>query len=211
MKGKNIRIRATLFLKTEAIAKHENGEKAMVLIFASGKSVEVEKPSLLQLDLEEKLNEYQNITVKTVFFVDGEYNHLKELTIGCDNIFIDEMFADIETLTQNSQNELKQLFASKQTVWISPSNEYYDSRLDSSIDSEQWVKSKYPEEFQVAVMKTPLRIPGVLAKNIKSGYSGISKATPLKLNWRLMAECKVPSNLSHNSAVFMSSHHTAMH
>ena len=57
------------------------------------------------------------------------------------------------------------------------------------------MKTKYPEGFQVAKMNTPLRMPAAVAKNIKDGFSGMSKATQIELNHRLMAECQVPSNL----------------
>ena len=88
----------TLFLTAEAIKKDEIGEKAMVIIFSDGESNTTSKSSMLQLDLQEKLGGHPNITVKTVFFIDGEDNHLMELTEGYNHVFIDEMFADIENL-----------------------------------------------------------------------------------------------------------------
>ena len=185
----------TLFLTAEAIDKDAKGEKSMVLIFTRADEQTTTKPSMLQMDLEEKLKAYSNITVKTVFFVDGQDNNLMEITNDCEHIFIDEMFADIESLTPKSQDELKQLFSAKETVWVAMSNFYYASKLGGSVDLEQWVKAKYPEGFQVAKMNTPLRMPAAVAKNIKDGFSGMSKATQIELNHRLMAECQVPSNL----------------
>ena len=55
--------------------------------------------------------DYTNITVKTVFFIDGEDNNLMELTQDCKHIFVDEMFADIDQLSLESQNELKIFFS----------------------------------------------------------------------------------------------------
>ena len=189
----------TLFLTSEAIDTANRGEKAMILIFARG--TYSTKKSMLALDMEEKLKDYPNITVKTVFFIDGEDNNLMELTQDCKHIFVDEMFADIEALKPKSQDELRELFSSKETVWVAMSNAYYDSRLDGSVDLEAWAKSKLPDDFQVVRMDTPLRMPATVAKNIKDGFSGMSKATQLPLNPRLMAECQVPSNLVEGCAI----------
>ena len=189
----------TLFLTSEAIDTANRGEKAMLLIFAVGN---YPKKSMLALDMEEKLKDYPNITVKTVFFIDGEDNNLMELTQDCKHIFVDEMFADIEALKPKSQDELRELFSSKETVWVAMSNSYYyASRLDGSVDLEAWAKSKLPDDFQVVRMDTPLRMPATVAKDIKDGYSGMSKATQLDLNSRLMAECQVPSNLVEGCAI----------
>ena len=148
----------TLFLTSEAIDTANRGENAMLLIFARGDYST--KKSMLALDMEEKLKDYPNITVKTVFFIDGEDNNLMELTQDCKHIFVDEMFADIEELEPESQDELRELFSSKETVWVAMSNTYYDSRLDGSVDLEAWAKSKLPDDFQVVRMDTPLRMPG---------------------------------------------------
>ena len=148
----------TLFLTSEAIDTANRGEKAMLLIFADG--TYSTKKSMLALDMEEKLKDYPNITVKTVFFIDGEDNNLMELTQDCNHIFVDEMFADIEALKPKSQDELRELFSSKETVWVAMSNYYHDSRLDGSVDLEAWAKSKLPDDFQVVRMNTPLRMPG---------------------------------------------------
>ena len=189
----------TLFITSEAIKKTNLGENAMLLIFARGD--DSTKKSMLALDMEEKLKDYPNITVKTVFFIDGEDNNLMELTRDCKHIFVDEMFADIEALEPESQDELRELFSSKETVWVALSNTYYTSKLDGSVDLEEWAKSKLPDDFQVVRMDTPLRMPATVAKTIKEGYSGISKATQLPLNERLMAECQVPSNLVEGCAI----------
>ena len=189
----------TLFLTSEAIDTANRGEKAMLLIFAVGEYSP--KKSMLALDMEEKLKDYPNITVKTVFFIDGEDNNLMELTRDCQHIFVDEMFADIEALKPKSQDELRELFSSKETVWVAMSNYYYDSRLDGSVDLEAWAKSKLPDDFQVVRMDTPLRMPATVTKSIKDGQIGISKGTNLSLNQRLMAECQVPSNLVEGCAI----------
>merc|ERR1740129_1162116 len=171
----------------------------MILIFARG--TYSTKKSMLALDMEEKMKDYPNITVKTVSFIDGEDNNLMELTQDCKHIFVDEMFSDIEALEPESQDELRELFSSKETVWVAMSNTYYNSRLDGSVDLETWAKSKLPDDFQVVRMDTPLRMPANVAKRIKGGYSGMSKATNIMLNSRLMAECQVPSNLVEGCAI----------
>ena len=190
----------TLFLTSEAIDTANRGEKAMLLIFAECGAYSTKK-SMLTLDMEEKLKDYPNITVKTIFFIDGDDNNLMKLTSDCKHIFVDEMFADIEALEPESQEELRKLFSSKETVWVAMSNFYYRSRLDGSVDLEAWAKSKLPDDFQVVRMDTPLRMPATVAKSIKEGYSGMSKATQLHFNSRLMAECQVPSNLVEGCAI----------
>ena len=112
------------------------------------------------MDMEEKLKDYPNITVKTVFFIDGEDNNLMELTQDCRHIFVDEMLDDIEELEPESQDELRELLSSKETVWVAMSNSYYGSKLDGSVDLEAWAISKLPDDFQVVRMNTPLRMPG---------------------------------------------------
>ena len=76
------------------------------------------------------------------------------------SVFVDEMFDDIEELEPESQDELRELFSSKETVWVAMSNNYYGSKLDGSVDLEAWAKSKLPDDFQVVRMNTPLRMPG---------------------------------------------------
>ena len=144
--------------------------------------------------MEEKLKEYPNITVETVFFDDDEHNNLME-DYNCKHIFVDEMFDDIGSLEPASQEELRAFFSSKETIWVAMSNSYYKSKIGGSVDLEAWAKRQYPDDFEVVKMDTPLRMPANVSKDIKNGFSGMSMATQLPLNWRLMAECKIPSNL----------------
>jgi hypothetical protein len=107
----------------------------------------------------------------------------------------DELFGDVDRLTPKSQKELKDFFSPKETVWIALSNTYHYSRIDSSVDLEQLVKGWFPD-FQVAKMQTPLRLPKTVAENIRSGLTNRRKASLLRLNSRLCAESKLPSNLT---------------
>ena len=186
----------TLFLTDEAMktAAANPTEKVIYLIFDRRASNPQKKKSMLALVMEEKLKEYPNITVETVFFDNDEYNNLME-KYNCKHIFVDEMFDDIESLEPASQEELRAFFSSKETIWVAMSNSYYNSKIGGSVDLEAWAKTQYPDDFEVVKMDTPLRMPANVSKDIKNGYSGMSKATQLALNSRLMAECKIPSNL----------------
>ena len=71
-----------------------------------------------------------------------------------------------------------------------------DSTIDGSVDLEELVKGWFPD-FQVAKMQTPLRMPKTVAESIRSGFANnVGKATQLRLNDRLCAESKLPSNLT---------------
>ena len=76
--------------------------------------------------MEEKLKNYPNIKVQTVFFIDGEDNNLMEISKGYKHIFVDEMFADIDRLMPKSKDELNRFFSYKETVWVAMSNIYYN-------------------------------------------------------------------------------------
>ena len=82
----------TLFLTDEAMktAAANPNEKVMYLIFAKKIHNPHKKKSMLALVMEEKLKEYPNITVETVFFDNGEYKNLIE-DYNCKHILIDEM------------------------------------------------------------------------------------------------------------------------
>ena len=56
----------TLLMITKAKELNAIGEKVLILIFLNGKEIEEGQKSLLVLDLEEKLIEYQNVTVKSI-------------------------------------------------------------------------------------------------------------------------------------------------
>lgn len=183
----------TLFMTGEAIKIANGGEKVLFLIFNVGDIAT--KKSLLAMDLEEKFKDYPNIKVQTVYFQDGLDNKLAELGEGFKHIMVDEMFGDIDKLSKTSQDEIFSFFSSKVTVWVAMSNTFYYSSIDASVDLESWAKRMYPEDFKVARMDTTLRMPAALANEIKDGYSGMGQATQLHLNSKLMADCKVPTNL----------------
>ena len=188
----------TFFMVAEAIQKAENGEKVLFLLFANDEKLATSKKSLLAMDLELKFLGYEDyIKVETVFFKDGEDNKLKEIGNGYDHVMCDELFGDINMLTSKSQRELKDFFSSKESVWMALSNTYYGgSTIDGSVDLEELVKGWFPD-FQVAKMQTPLRMPKTVAESIRSGFANtIGKATQLRLNARLCAESKLPSNLT---------------
>ena len=187
----------TLFLTSEAIKEAQMGNKVLYLCFANALKhyQTATKKSLLAQDLEEKFKEYVNIQVETVFFTDGKSNNLMDLGKKYSIVMADESFADINKLSPKSQKEIKDFFASKDTVWLALSNNYYLSNVDDSeMDIEDLVKSWYPG-FQVARMDTPLRMPAAVTNDIKSSYSRIAKSTQLDLNANLFKSAKVPSNL----------------
>ena len=60
----------TLLMITKAKELNELGEKVLMLVFLNGKEIIKGQKSLLILDLEEKLKEYQNVTVKGVIYLE---------------------------------------------------------------------------------------------------------------------------------------------
>jgi hypothetical protein len=187
----------TLFMVAESIKLADSGEKVLFLFFARGDSISTTKKSLLAMDLELKFQEYGDlIQIETVLFKDGEDNKLRELGQGFKHVMCDELFADIDNLTKKSQNELKDFFSSKETVWMALSNRYYLSKIDDSVDLEAHVKGMFPG-FQVARMQIPLRMPKTVAEDIRTGYANNDgKATQLDLNEKLCAESQLPPNLT---------------
>ena len=193
----------TLFLTAEAIKEAEKGNNVLYLFFAhSAHCLQTStKKSLLALDLEEKFKEYEKIQVKTVFFTDGKNNNLMDLGKKYSTVMADEAFADINKLSPKSQKEIKDFFASKDTVWLALSNTYSQARIDDSeMDIEDLVKSWYPG-FQVARMDTFLRMPAAVTNDIKSRYSRMAESTQLDLNLILFKSAKVPSNLVEGSEI----------
>ena len=113
---------------TKAKELNALGEKVLMLVFLNGKEIEEGQKSLLILDLEEKLKDYQNVTVKGVRYMDGysmkdvDGNDLS--TDGYDHIFVDEYFEDLIKLNKESIKKFKELIHGKKTVWVSLSNSY---------------------------------------------------------------------------------------
>ena len=108
------------------------GEKVLILVFLNGKEIEEGQKSLLILDLEEKLKEYQNVTVKGVRYMEvrgGDY-YMKDVdgndlcTDGYDHIFVDEYFEDLIKLNKDAIKKFKEMLEGKKTVWVSLSNSY---------------------------------------------------------------------------------------
>ena len=125
----------TLLMITKAKELNELGEKILILVFLNGKEIEEGQKSLLILDLEEKLKEYQNVTVKGVRYIEWsegrkEYYSMKDVdgndlsTDGYDHIFVDEYFEDLIKLNKESIKKFKELIKGKKTVWVSLSNSY---------------------------------------------------------------------------------------
>ena len=124
----------TLLMITKAKELNELGEKVLILIFLNGKEIKKGQKSLLILDLEEKLKEYQNIAVKGVRYiewnVEKEYYSMKDIdgndlsTVGYDHIFVDEYFEDLIKLNKESIKKFKEMLTGKKTVWVSLSNSY---------------------------------------------------------------------------------------
>ena len=120
---------------TKAKELNAFGEKVLMLVFLNGKEIEEGQKSLLILDLEEKLKDYQNVTVKGVRYIEWsegrkEYYSMKDVdgndlsTDGYDHIFVDEFFEDLIKLNKESIKKFKELIAGKKTVWVSLSNSY---------------------------------------------------------------------------------------
>ena len=116
---------------TKAKELNELGEKVLILVFLNGKEIGEGQKSLLILDLEEKLKEYQNVTVKGVRFIsEDNFYYMKDIngydlsTDGYDHIFVDEYFEDLIRLNQESIMKFKEVLKGKKTVWVSLSNSY---------------------------------------------------------------------------------------
>ena len=125
----------TLLMMTKAMELNELGEKVLILVFLNGKELEEGQKSLLILDLEEKLKDFQNVTVKGVRYIEWsedkkEYYSMKDIdgndlsTDGYDHIFVDEYFEDLIKLNKESIKKFKELIRGKKTVWVSLSNSY---------------------------------------------------------------------------------------
>ena len=185
----------TLLMTAKAIELANQGEKVLFLIFNSGKKTS-SCESLLKFDLEEKFEGYENITVRPILYFDGRDNHLMDITEGFNHLMVDEFFGDFGQLKPQNQQEFKRLISSKSTVWMALSSQYYESRLEQSVNIDSLLTQWFPG-FQVAKMTMPLRLPTKVAEDIKSHYSRmIATATPLRFNDRLFAESSVPSNMA---------------
>ena len=133
----------TLLMITKAKELNAYGEKVLILVFLNGKEIEEGQKSLLILDLEEKLKDYQNVTVKGVRYMEWKENDpsdpasyapsgysMKDIdgndlsTDGYDHIFVDEYFEDLIKLKKESIKKFKELIRGKKTVWVSLSNSY---------------------------------------------------------------------------------------
>ena len=100
---------------TKAKELNALGEKVLILVFLNGKEIEEGQKSLLILDLEEKLKECQNVTVKGVRYMKWSEDNLthysmKEVdgndlsTDGYNHIFVDEYFEDLIQLNKELRN-----------------------------------------------------------------------------------------------------------
>ena len=122
----------TLLMITKAKELNDLGEKVLMLVFLNGKEIGEGQKSLLILDLEEKLKDYQNVTVKAVRYIElsGDDYYMKDIdgndlsTDGFDHIFVDEYFEDLIKLNKESIKKFKELIKEKKTVWVSLSNSY---------------------------------------------------------------------------------------
>ena len=124
----------TLLMITKAKELNELGEKILMLVFLNGNEIVEGQKSLL--DLEKKLKEYQNVTVKGVRYLelsedkDDLQYYMKDIdgndisTDGYDPIFVDEYFEDLIKLNKDSIKKFKEIIKGKKTVWVSLSNSY---------------------------------------------------------------------------------------
>ena len=124
----------TLLMITKAKELDEKGERVLILVFLNGKEIEEGQKSLLVVDLEEKLKEYQNVIVKGVRYrhtdTDGHGYYMRDVygndlsTDEYDHIFVDEYFEDLIKLNKEAIRKFKEMIKGKKTVWVSLSNSY---------------------------------------------------------------------------------------
>ena len=122
----------TLLMITKAKELNDLGEKVLMLVFLNGKEIGEGQKSLLILDLEEKLKDYQNVTVKAVRYIElsGDDYYMKDIdgndlsTDGFDHIFVDEYFEDLIKLNKRAVKKFRELIEGKKTVWVCFSNSY---------------------------------------------------------------------------------------
>lgn len=125
----------TLLMITKAKELNELGETILILIFLNGKEIEEGQKSLLILDIEWKLKDYQNVAVIGVRYMEWSEDSLRYYSMtdidgndlstdGYDHIFVDEYFEDLIKLNKDAIRKFNELIRGKKTVWVSLSNSY---------------------------------------------------------------------------------------
>ena len=189
----------TLLIITKARELNDLGENVLILVFLDGDSVTKGLKSLLILDLEEKLKDCENITIKGVLYVDGE--PLRDIdgnilsTDEYQHLFVDEYFEDLYRLSFKSNKAFLKMISGKQTVWVSLSNSYKKPNLAENVeDVIKMAIGFFPNCFKIANLDYSLR----LTENV---FNEVKNLAVLETNRNipnnvLMRESSTPSNIS---------------
>ena len=103
----------TLLMTAKAIDLALQEKNVLYLLFTNGKETLLTTNSLLYLNMEDHFKQYSRITLRQIFFKDGEDNKLMETTKKFDHIMIDEFFDDFDKLSKRSQREFKRAVKGK--------------------------------------------------------------------------------------------------
>ena len=105
----------TLLMTAKAIELADSGEKVLYLLFNDAEATS--NPStLLFYDLQQKFQDHDRITVKSILFHDKTNNNLLDIAKDHQHVMVDEFFADFDRLSDQSQKEFKDMISTKSTV-----------------------------------------------------------------------------------------------
>ena len=183
----------TLLMTAKAIDLALQEKNVLYLLFTNGKETLLTTNSLLYLNMEDHFKQYSRITLRQIFFKDGEGNKLKETTKKFDHIMIDEFFDDFAKLSERSQREFKRAVKGKQTVWMALSNTYnHRTAYDKDTNIANHVKKWFPY-FHIVTMKIPLRSPRNIPMKMKEV---LDERIDMDLNCLLLAQTELPPTLT---------------
>ena len=191
----------TMFQIVKAIELSDKGEKVLFLLFIDARKVPTKAKPLLAYDLEDKFKNHPLIKVEVVFFEDSDifatnFEHIN--TEGIKHIMVDEFFSDFAFLSAPCKKEFYDLIKDKETVWISPSN-YYNPAVRfpaKDLSEMETVLKEWFPGFEVVKMTKPLRMPLIVAKDLKDKASNRNQVSQLSFNKKLLEGATLPSNLA---------------
>ena len=115
---------------------------------------------------------------------------------GSKTVFLDEVFQDLSNLSKYQYTKEISDFCNEMDIaWIAFSNSYFGERLSSEETPESYLQQNFPD-FKIVKMEKSLRLPGIIAQDIKNNYvNQLGKTTDLSFNQKLAANSMMASNL----------------